>query len=276
MRLLLGRAAEADQLRRDLRAGAEGADADIAARQLLGHHAHGGLAEPEPPLLLGDGQAEHAKLRDSVHDLIRDELVLLVPAMGVGGDLFVGESAKLLADHVEGVVVQRPVAERTLFDKSGEAGARFAIAVAWEHGLDGGVAVAGVRRQAEIGEADDLQLIHRDSADDACQIFGKGELEDEALGLAEGIGAVQALAPALHLAQALDIGGEPGEAMNRTLLPLQKLRIEIAIRGDLRSNRLDRALKQPVDRFDRRPCLAQQILLTHRRLQLYRHFLSLA
>ena len=40
-------AAEADQLGRDLRAGAERAHADIAARQLLGHHAHRELAEAE-------------------------------------------------------------------------------------------------------------------------------------------------------------------------------------------------------------------------------------
>ena len=44
--LLLGAAAE-DQLGRDLGAGAERSDADIAARQLLGDDAHRFLAEPE-------------------------------------------------------------------------------------------------------------------------------------------------------------------------------------------------------------------------------------
>ena len=46
----------------DLRAGAERADADIAARQLLGDDAHRHLAQAEPALLLGHGQAEHAEL----------------------------------------------------------------------------------------------------------------------------------------------------------------------------------------------------------------------
>ena len=80
--LLFGAAAE-DQLGGDLRAGAERADADIAARQLLGDHAHRFLAEPHAAELLGDGEAEHAELRHLRDDLERDVAVGAVPALRV-------------------------------------------------------------------------------------------------------------------------------------------------------------------------------------------------
>ena len=72
--LLLGAAAE-DQFARDLRAGAERADADIAAREFLGDDAHRGLAEAGAAVLLGDGQAEHAERAHLLDDLDRDQLV---------------------------------------------------------------------------------------------------------------------------------------------------------------------------------------------------------
>ena len=58
-------AADEDQLGGDLRAGAERADADIAARQLLRDDAHRDLAEPHAAVRLGDGQAEHAHFATS-------------------------------------------------------------------------------------------------------------------------------------------------------------------------------------------------------------------
>ena len=51
-----------DQLAGDLGARAERADADVAARQLLGDDAHGLLAEAQPAELLRQRQAEHAEL----------------------------------------------------------------------------------------------------------------------------------------------------------------------------------------------------------------------
>ena len=64
MRLLFGRAAEADQFCCDFRSGAEGADADIAIRQLFGDHAHRRLAKPKPTLVFRDGKTEHAEIGD--------------------------------------------------------------------------------------------------------------------------------------------------------------------------------------------------------------------
>ena len=77
-------AAEPDQLGGDLRARAERADADIAARQLLGDHAHGQLAQAEPAPLLGHGQAEHAELGQLLDHRQRDQFVAQVPAVGDG------------------------------------------------------------------------------------------------------------------------------------------------------------------------------------------------
>ena len=98
--LLLGAAAE-DQLGGDLRAGAERAHADIAARQLLRDHAHRFLAEPHAAELLGDGQAEHAELGHLRDDLERDVAVGAVPALRVLDHLAVGELAHLLADRFQ-------------------------------------------------------------------------------------------------------------------------------------------------------------------------------
>ena len=74
-------AAGADQLGRDLRARAERADADIAARQFLGDDAHGELAHAEPAPLLRHGQAEHAEIGHLLHHRQRDQLVAQMPAM---------------------------------------------------------------------------------------------------------------------------------------------------------------------------------------------------
>ena len=63
----------------------------------------------------------------------------------------------------------------------------------------------------------------------ARQIFGKAELQDQLLGLAERAGAGETLGPSLHLAKGLDIGGEPGKAVHRALLLIEELRGEIAI-----------------------------------------------
>jgi hypothetical protein len=84
--LLLGAAAE-NQLGRDLGAGAERADADIAARQLLGDDAHRFLAEPHAAVILGDGEAEHAELGHLRDDIERDVLVAQMPFLRMRHDL---------------------------------------------------------------------------------------------------------------------------------------------------------------------------------------------
>ena len=96
--LLVGAVVE-DQLAGDLRAGAERADADVAARQLLRHDAHALLAEPEAAVLLRQRQAEHAELGHLGDDLERDVLVLQVPLVRVRHDLGLRELAHLLVDR---------------------------------------------------------------------------------------------------------------------------------------------------------------------------------
>ena len=102
--LLLGGAAAEDQFGGDLRAGAERADPDIAARELLGDHAHGFLAQPHAAEFFRNGQPEHAELRHVADDLHRDIAVGAVPALRVADDLAVGELAHLLADRFQRLV----------------------------------------------------------------------------------------------------------------------------------------------------------------------------
>ena len=109
-------AAEADQFGRDLAARAERAEADIAARQLLRHHAHRQLAEAEPAVVLRHGQAEDAELRQRLDHRHRDIGVLPVPLMGIVA-MIVGEAAELLADHGQRLVVERRVAEFAVGDR---------------------------------------------------------------------------------------------------------------------------------------------------------------
>ena len=141
MFLRLG-AADQDEFGGDLGARAERADADIAARQLLRHDAHRHLAEPHAAIGLGDGEAEDAHGAQARDDLERDIGVGAMPALGVGYDLGVGESAHLAADRLEGLV-KAGVADRAfprLRDQGGEGGAVFAGVALGDQGLDGLVA----------------------------------------------------------------------------------------------------------------------------------------
>ena len=101
--LFVGAAAE-DQLGGDLRARAERADADIAARQLLGDHAHGLLAEPHAAVFLRDRQAEHAEIGHVRHDLDRDVAVGQVPLVRMRHHFALGELAHLVAHRFERLV----------------------------------------------------------------------------------------------------------------------------------------------------------------------------
>ena len=98
--LLLFRAAAEDKFGGDFGAGAEAADPDIAAGEFLGHHAHRFLAEAHAAIILGDGEAEHAKLGHLRDDIERDILVTQVPFLRMWHDLAVGELAHFLPDRV--------------------------------------------------------------------------------------------------------------------------------------------------------------------------------
>jgi hypothetical protein len=75
-------------------------------------------------------------------------------------------------------------------------------------------------RQAEIGGADHLALVHRDAAEDLRQILSEADADDEFLHLAEGARRGQTLGIGGELPDALHIGGQPGEAVGGALLAL--------------------------------------------------------
>ena len=74
----------------------------------------------------------------------------------------------------------------------------------------------GARHAQRLG-THELELAHGDAAGDLRQVFGEGGGEDQLLELAEPAFARKARAPHVHLAQALDGGGEPGKAVRLML-----------------------------------------------------------
>ena len=74
----------------------------------------------------------------------------------------------------------------------------------------------GARHAQRLG-THELQLAHGDAAGDLRQVFGEGGGEDQLLELAEAAFAGKPRAPYVHLAQPLDRGGEPGEAVGDVL-----------------------------------------------------------
>jgi hypothetical protein len=185
------RAAAQDQLRGDLGAGAERADADIAARQLLGDDAHRRLAHAEAAILLGDGQAEHAELGHLRDQLGGNQLVLQVPLMGVGNDFLVGEAAELVADHVEFFVEPAFAEGRGALRGDHQLDKAAALGVA--RARDQRVDRFRLQRDAEIAEPGHLVLAHRQAALELRQILGEADGEDQALHFAEPLRIVQSL-----------------------------------------------------------------------------------
>ena len=218
------RAADQDQFGGDLGAGAERADADIAARQLLGDDAHRDLAEPHAAVGLGDGEAEHAHLRKAGDDFERDIGVGAVPALRMRDDLGVGESPHLAADRLERLV-EAGIADRAFVrvrDQIGQGGSRLSgvlpdliSASTTGSSRNGSMSDSA---QAEVGEADDLALVHRDAAEDLGEIFAEADAGHQLLGRAEAALLVHAPGVGGHFLDRLDIGGEPGEPVGGVLL----------------------------------------------------------
>ena len=236
--LRLGAAAE-DQLRRDLRARPERADADVAARQFLRDHAHRRLRHAGAAVLLGDGQAEDPEPPHLLDDRQRDQLVLQVPLVGEGHDLVVGEAPELVADHLVVLVEPgRPEAGTALgrHHQRNETRPGAVAVAAGDQRLDGGRAQRR-GRGADVGRADDLELRHRNAARKLRQVLAEGDLEDQRLDLAEGAGRLEPPGPPRHLLQRLGIGRHPREPVRRRLLGLQRLARDLAAAGHPRGDR---------------------------------------
>ena len=235
MCLLLGRAAAEDQFGRDLGPGAEGADTDIAAREFLRHDDHRRLRQAQPAEILRDRQAENAKLRQFLDDLHRDQFVLQVPVMRVRHDTLFGIAAELVADHLK------------VFVKAGRPKGRPPVIVAHQRHQPRprrrAVARGDQRRRraagrpacVQVGKARGFPLAHRDAARDLGKVFAKADLKDQRLHLAELALTLDPPGPAAHLAQRLDIGGQPRERMGGELMLFQRGARDLALRIDLRA-----------------------------------------
>ena len=174
--LLRVRAANEDQLCRDLRSCAERAGADIAPAELFGDDAHACLAEAEAAKVLRDGEAEDAELCHLLDNRHRDIGVLKVPFMGVRHDPFGRKTAELVADHgesfVEAGLFHRGARQRIgqVFRGGGHGFGRLALG---QEALDGRFeqALHALLGDADVSGADDLALVHRDAADQLGAIF---------------------------------------------------------------------------------------------------------
>jgi hypothetical protein len=224
--LLLVGAAQADELGRDLGAGAQRPHPDESAAHLLRHHAHGDLAHAEPAVLLGHGEAEHAELRHLLDDGGGDELVVQVPLVGGGDDLVLDEAADLVAHQLQRLVLEAEGAEMAVGDQGRDAGAHASRVAAPDQGLHRG------RRQghelglpeAHVGRAQDLHLAHGDAARELAEVLAEGRLEDEGLELAQGAGGLEPPRPVQGLGEGHDVGFEPGQPVGGVLVGLEKVR----------------------------------------------------
>ena len=71
-------------------------------------------------------------------------------------------------------------------------------------------------------------LVHRDAADDLLEIFAEENAGEEALDLGEAVGLGELPREGGNAFQRLAIGGEPGKAVQRMLLALERRRVDAA------------------------------------------------
>ncbi len=155
-----------------------------------------------------------------------------MPALRVRYHLGVGELAHLLAHGVEDVV------EPAIADGGAAVvGHQCDQAGAILHRVAGGdelIRRAGEARghrlgiEAEIGGADELALAHQDAAGHLRQELAGADAHQELLDIAEPALLAHPLRVSRELADRLDIGREPGEAVGGALLALDRVRIELA------------------------------------------------
>ena len=81
---------------------------------------------------------------------------------------------------------------------------------------------------------------------DLGKVFPEGDLVDQLLDLAELPFGRQFLCPVLHLLQRVDIGGQPGKAVGRALLCLDRAGRDAAIAFDALTDIVTGRLKQEI------------------------------
>ena len=87
----------------------------------------------------------------------------------------------------------------------------------------------GGSRQAEIGQANDLVLAHRNAAEDLRHVFRAADPDDQVFGFPEQPLALHPLGIGRELTQSLDISREPGQPVGGALFAIQKLRLRLAV-----------------------------------------------
>ena len=182
------------------------ADADIAARQLLGDDAHRFLAEPHAAVFLGDGQREHAEFGHLRDDFERDVLLRRCHCCACGATSVVGELAHFLADRLErfveaaGADGRRRAACPISSTSRARRGAVLPNAIRFSTaGVSRAATAAG---ETEIGEAHELALAHRNAAEDLRQIFAGADAHQQFLDLAEPAARRQPIGIGRELADA--------------------------------------------------------------------------
>ncbi len=127
--------------------------------------------------------------------------------------------AHLVERVVEAAVAdgERPLRRTHDLDQPGAGGGGIAVL----HEDTGPASVKGcgiVMAEAEVGQAGEFLLVHRDAAGDLGQVFAKRDLDEKLLGLAEPAGLLEPLGVAREAAQGLGVGDEPGQRMQPVLL----------------------------------------------------------
>ena len=100
--------------------------------------------------------------------------------------------------------------------------------------------------------ARDLALAHRHAAGELRGIFGGADLREQRLHLAETAFVRHAVRIGCDLVQRLGIGGDPGEAVRRMLLALERVAVDLVALADLAGNGLARPVAQAAGGLCRR------------------------
>src|SRR5690606_15671735 len=183
---LLWRASQADQLGGDLRARAEGTQADIAARQLFRHHAHRSLAKSEPTVLFWYGEAKDTKLGQSLDHFQGNKIVCEMPLVS-SFRVFVGKAPELLGDEGVGFV-QSPLAKVAIETEFSDALPNGGTIAERDQAADfrGKKALDCLLLESKVLRAHDLHLAEGDAANDLGKIFSPARLKDQGFQFAEG------------------------------------------------------------------------------------------
>ena len=155
-----------------------------------------------------------------------------MPGLSVRRNLAGIEPAHLVTDDVQrfvGCAADRHV--RLGADQFDQPGAPFCGIAGRDQRLDHGrhPRRRRRRRQAEIGRADDFTLAHWNAAEQLDQIFAKRDPNRVLLDLAQPFGRAHALDIGDKLADRLDIGRQPGQAMRCPLLPHEQALDDAAV-----------------------------------------------